>query len=142
MARQTLQLLCISVLFLACDSQDDRQAPVTQGPALKSLHLITLPGDVSDEEVASALNVINERIADLGYPQAGYRMWKANGEVTTGYTHLWEGYWPSQAAYDEIHESEEYKQAGESNQALWEKLWDLQVYQRYAEVVPPAATSR
>jgi predicted ester cyclase len=107
-----------------------------EDPALKSVHLLNLPQGVSDSRIVSALHEINKVISDLGYPAAGYRLWKVNGDITTGYMYLWEGVWPSQAAYDVIHKNEDYLNALSPYEAMFQKVMDDQVYQRYSQVIP------
>ena len=66
-------LLVIALVVLACCAQDDKQRALDKGPALKSVHLLNLPPDVSDSQIVSAFHEVNKVIYDLGYPEAGYR---------------------------------------------------------------------
>jgi hypothetical protein len=127
-------LLVITVAVLTSCAPDDQQQTLDAGPALKSVHLVNLPQDVSDTQMASTLNEVNKVISDLGYPGVGYRLWKVTGDTTTGYAYLWEGIWPSQAAYDEIHENENYRNSWSPHEAMLQKVMEVQVYQRYSEV--------
>ena len=132
--RLSLLVTC-ALVALACGPQPE--APVqaaNEGPALKSLHLVNVPSDVSEAELASAFADVNRVIADMGYSGAGYRLWKKSGEGDGEYSHVWEGSWPSQAVYDEIHDAEAHENAIEPLMPVFEKLNEHQTYQRYAEV--------
>ena len=119
---------------------EQQRRALGEGPALKSVHLLNLPPDVSDSQMVSAINEVNKVISDLGYPGAGYRLWKVRGDITTGYKYLWEGTWSSQAAYDVIHENENYQNSWSPNEAMIQKVMDAQIYQRYSEVAPVVTT--
>lgn len=137
---RTMLFIC-AVGVLACGSpKDQQQGTQDEGPALKSVHLLNLPSDISDSQLVSALSEANKVISELGYPGAGYRVWKVQVDSTAEYMYLWEGNWPSQAAYDAIHESEAWQNAWKQNQAMFQALKD-QVYRRYSEVTT-ASTNR
>jgi hypothetical protein len=95
---------------------------------------LNLPSEVSESQLASALADISSVIAELGYPGAGYRVFRVQSDTTSEYEYLWEGNWPSQAAYDVIHENEAYVAAFEAHQSMFESLGEMQVYRRYVEI--------
>ncbi len=103
-----------------------------KGPAIKSVHLLNLPSDVSEADVAEALGKLNVAVAEAGYPEAGYRLWKVTGEQSGEYAYLWEGVWPSQDEYDVIHSGESWQAAFEAE--VFEALRWQQVYNRYVEI--------
>ena len=144
--RRFLIAMC-AALALACSPQAEApsQAPAESepeaaqqaadpGPALKSLHLLNLPDEADEQQLAAAFAEINTAIAEMGYPGSGYRLWKKSGEGEGEYSHVFEGSWPSQAGYDAIHEAEAYQNAVEPHRPTFQKLTENQVYQRYAEV--------
>ena len=136
-------ILICAVSILACSAPEDQpqQRTLDEGPPLKSVHLLNLSSEIIESQYVSALSELNKAISDLGYPDSGYRLWKVQGDSDTEYIYLMEGNWPSQAAYDKIHESEIYLNAVELFQAN-EKLKDIeQVYLRYSEVAK-AVTNR
>ena len=107
------------------------------GPALKSHHLFNFPEGVTEAEMAEVLQEINRATADLGYPNAGYRLWKVTSEQAGEYSYLWEGVWPDQATYDVIHESESWEKAWEKaveGFPLFERVMNNQVYNRFIEI--------
>jgi len=132
---RTMLLLC-AVLLLSCSAlkEHQQQQVLNEGPPLKSVHLLNLPSNVSESQLASLISEVNKAISDLGYSGAGYRLWKVQSGRTAEHMYLWEGNWPSQAAYDTIHESEVFSNAFERHEDVFQALRDLQVYQRYSEV--------
>ena len=120
---------CLAALLVAGVA-----ATIPASPALKSHHLINLPASITEADVVEAFHDINAIIAEAGYPEAGYRLWKVTGEQTGEYTYLWEGNWPSQAAYDSIHAIPAYTETGGRHQSLWDALVADQVYNRYVEI--------
>lgn len=105
-----------------------------EGPAIKSVHLLNLPSDVSEADLAESLGKLNSGVAEAGYPEAGYSLWKVTGEQAGEYAYLWEGDWPSQEAYDAIHESESWQAATEATTEVYEALRPQHVYNRYTEI--------
>ena len=137
---RTIFSICAVGVLVCCSPKDQQQGAQDEGPALKSVHLLNLPSDISDTQFVSALSMVNEAISELGYPGAGYLVWKVQVDSTAEYMYLFEGNWPSQAVYDAIHESEAYKNAVEQTKAMFQALKD-QVYRRYSEVTT-ASTNR
>jgi len=103
-----------------------------EGPAIRSVHLLNLPSDVSEADVAEALGKLNAAVVEAGYPEAGYGLWKVTSEQSGEYAYLWEGVWPSQDDYDAIHGSESWQAAFEAE--VFEALRWQQVYNRYVEI--------
>jgi len=89
---------------------------------------------VSESQLASVLADINAAITEIGYPDAGYTLFKVQSDTTAEYQYLWEGNWPSQATYDVIHENETYTAAFEAHQSVFDALADAHLYRRYVEV--------
>lgn len=135
-----MMLLFCAVLLLSCSALEEQQQVPNEGTPVKSVHLLNLPPNVSESQLVSSFSEINKVISDLGYPGAGYRLWKVQGDSPVEHMYLWEGSWPSQAAYDAIHESEAYDNAGERHGDMFQALGD-QVYRRYSEVTA-AVTNR
>ena len=109
-------------------------ATQSMAPAIKSHHLINLPDSVSDGDVAAALSEVNSAIAEIGYPDAGYRLWKVTGEQSGEYMHIWEGNWPNWEAYRSIHDHPAFLAAMGSNESVFRVLTETQVYNRFVEV--------
>ncbi len=134
-----MMLLFCAVLLLSCSALREQEQVPNDGPPLKSVHLLNLPSNVSESQLVSLLSEANKVISDMGYPGAGYRLWKVQGDSPVEHMYLWEGNWPSQAAYDTIHESEVFGSAFEKHADVYEALRDFQVYRRYSEVTAAVA---
>jgi hypothetical protein len=109
-------------------------ATQSAAPAIKSHHLINIPDSISEGDVAAALSEVNSAIAEIGYPDAGYRLWKVTGEQSGEYVYIWEGNWPSWEAYRNIHDDSAYLTAMGNNESVFGALTDDQVYNRYVEI--------
>lgn len=109
------------------------------GPAIKSVHMMNLPSNAREVDVANMVAELNQAIADAGYSNAGYKLWRVAGNQNADLAYLWEGTWPSSAAYDEIHDSEPYKAAMEKHRAIVEAISADQRFFRYVEVTPEMA---
>jgi hypothetical protein len=120
---------CFAVLLVAGVTAKQRVSP-----ALKSHHLFNLPATITEAEFAAVLGDLNSAIAEAGYPEAGYRLWKVTGEQVGDYTYLWEGNWPSQAAYDTIHDHAAYAAAIERIPSSFDAMEEAQIYNRYVEI--------
>jgi hypothetical protein len=103
-------------------------------PALKSHHLFNLPAGITEADFVAVLRDMNSAVAEAGYPEAGYRLWKVTGEQAGEYAYLWEGNWPSQAAYDSIHNHAAYVAAADSVPSEFGIPQEAQVYNRYVEI--------
>ena len=128
-SRVFLVSACFAILLLGGVT-----ATQSASPALKSHHLLNLPAGITEVEFAAVLSDLNSAIAEAGFPEAGYRLWKVTGEQVGDYAYLWEGNWPSQAAYDSIHNHAAYVAAGERIPAAYSALQEAEVYNRYVEI--------
>lgn len=122
----------VALLALAFITGFTTGRTVDDGPALKSLHLLNLPDGVSEEDLAAALTAMNKAIREAGH-HGGYRLWKVTGEQAGEYGYMWEGNWPSQEAYDAIHQLEAYQQP-DFGGVDYEVIGPLEVYNRYVEI--------
>lgn len=105
------------------------------GPAgSKSIHLFDLPTDVTEAEWAAALKDMNAVIAGMGYPNAGYHLYKTEAEDTDKYRYYFEGVWPSAEAYTKIHEDPAFIAASEKSGALYDKIKKVEIYRRVVRV--------
>jgi hypothetical protein len=109
------------------------------GPAIKSIHMMNLPSNAREVDVANMVTDLNEAIADAGYADAGYKLWRISGGQNADHAYLWEGTWPSSSAYDAIHDSEPYKAAMGRHRAIVEGVAADQRFFRYVEVTPEMA---
>lgn len=105
------------------------------GPAgFKSIHLLDLPQDVTEADLAAALKKINTAIDGMGYPGAGYFLYKAQGDEVKDNRYFFEGVWPNEAAYKAIHDTEAWKKAAEETDALYQKISAVELYRKMVRV--------
>jgi uncharacterized protein (TIGR02246 family) len=100
----------------------------------KSIHLFDLPADVSEAEWSAVLKELNVVIADLGYPGAGYYMYKTIHDDTKNYRYYFEGVWPSPEARTKTHEDPAYIAVAEKFGPMYDKIKPLQIYRQMSLV--------
>jgi len=98
----------------------------------RSIHLFDLPEGVTEADWSAALTEMNGIIAELGYPGAGYYLYKAKD--ADDYRYYFEGVWPGAEAYTKIHEAPAYVAAGEKFGAMYDKIKAVQIYRRMSRV--------
>ena len=127
--RAILALTCLAVLLMVGVA-----ATQSESPPLKSHHLFNLPDSITEADVAAAVREVNSAVAEAGYPDAGYRLWKVTGEQSGEYMYLWEGNWPNMEAYRSIHDHPAWLAAFGRNQSVFGVLAEAQVYNRFIEL--------
>jgi len=127
-------LTAFVVITLSCTpSKKESQQVVKLENALKSVSFLLDTITVDPSEMLASLERINKAIDEIGYPDASYQLWQIQGDSITEFKFILEGYWPDQAIYDTIHNHELYKEAGEEDAELWNKL-DAVMYHRFIKV--------
>ncbi len=134
MSRRTLFSLVGVAAFLLVALPAYRPTSTSSSVALKSHHLLNLPATVTEADFVGFLQEMNGAVAESGYPHAGYRLWKVSGEQAGEYAYLFEGSWPSQAAYDSIHAHPAWRAAEERLRTTYDAVAEGQVYNRYLEI--------
>ena len=107
--------------------------PRSDEPALKSVHLFDMPAGVTEAELLEAIRQVNSVVTELGYRDAGYKLWRAQTE-DPAYGYYWEGLWPSAEAYRSIHDHPRYREAIDAFTDLYPLIEPVQTYVRYVEV--------
>jgi hypothetical protein len=104
-----------------------------QEEGFKSVHLINLNSDASENEFVMILGEYNKVIAELGFPAIKYQLWKDRGDENKDrkYQYFFESKWPNQKTYDKVHEAKKYKALGEKYGKLWEEILQDHVSTRY-----------
>lgn len=124
--KQGDKYLCVREIY----NLDTPPAPA----ATRSIHLFDLPEGVTEAAWSAALAEINDAIAKLGYPGAGYYMYKTQSADIKDYRYYFEGIWPSEEAYKKIHESTAWKTATEKFNPLYDKIRVVEIYRRMNRV--------
>ena len=99
-----LVILCLS----NCSKSSNDEEP-TGGEVFKAVHLLNLQPEASEAEMLQILNELNAVIAELGYPNIKYRLWKERGDKQGKYKYIFDSTWQNQEIYDKVHNSEKYK---------------------------------
>lgn len=102
--------------------------------ATRSIHLFDLPEGVTEAEWSAALAELNSLVKDLGYPGAGYHMYKTENPDIKDYRYFFEGVWPSEEAYTKIHEDPSWKAASEKFGPMYDKIKAVEIYRRMNRV--------
>lgn len=124
--KQDDKYLCIREIY----NGDAPSAPA----ATKSIHLFDLPTDVTEAEWLASLNEMNTIVAGIGYPGAGYYMYKTENDADKNYRYYFEGVWPSAEAYTKIHEDPTWIAASEKSGAMYDKIKTMEIYRRMNRV--------
>lgn len=101
--------------------------------AFKAVHLVTLKSAADVASLQAALDDLNAAVAEAGYPDVRYRLYKVVGKQAGDYSHLWESSWPGGAVYDKVHKSAEWQAAAKKHPEM-AALMKSEVYNRYVEV--------
>ncbi len=104
-------------------------------PAYRAVHLLNLPSPEAEAKSLGILGEFNQMLAQLGYPNVQYRLWKVHGEQGGNYSYLWDSIWPDRATYDKVHEHEAWRKLYERHRQAFEEIFENQIYNRYEEVL-------
>ena len=104
--------------------------------AFRAIHLVNLKSPADVAAVQAALADLNKAMANAGYPDVRYRLYKVVGKQAGGYAYLWESSWPGGDVYDKVHQHPEWIASSRKHPEL-DALMKDEVYNRYVEV--PAA---
>ena len=116
---------CVSTVDEGTEKAELLQFEVT------SLHLWDSTLNVSEVELAKVIDDFNDVIAELGYPGAGYLLWKVQNDSIMQYRYMMLSNWPDRAAYDSIHKSEAFNSLIEKHTEFFEPMREESIYQRY-----------
>ena len=129
--RMILAVVGLSLLLGAVGCQKPPPKEAADVEVFRAVHLINLKDDAGEAKLSEILDEFNKVIAELGYPDIGYRLWKERGDVEGKYKYIFESKWPNQKSYDMVHNAEEYKAIGEKYNAIADEMILEHVYSRY-----------
>lgn len=101
--------------------------------AFKAVHLVNLKSPADVAALQAALADINKVVANAGYRDVRYRLYKVTGKQAGTYGYLWESSWPGGEVYDKVHKSAEWSASSKKHPGL-DVLMKDEVYNRYVEV--------
>ena len=103
---------------------------------LKSAHLLKLENEEILSKLKQPITEMNKLLADMGYPECGYVIYKVNDDYESEYTHIMEGSWLSKEVYDITHEDPRYQEAFEKYRDLFVDATQNQEYMRVEKLIP------
>ncbi len=129
-------LISLSALWLlvSLGMSASAQARQTTTAQLKSIHLFDMPAGVTEAQLAAVLGELNAVIERLGYSNAGYTLYKVQGEGTDKYRYFFEGNWPNAEAYRKIHDDRAFQEADKKMSTVYEKIKAVELYRRLVRV--------
>jgi uncharacterized protein (TIGR02246 family) len=105
-----------------------------QASEVRSIHLFDLPTGLSEAEWLNVINEINSALAENGYPDAKYNMYKTNDDQVKNYRYFFEGVWPSEEVYQKVRENAAIKAAYDKSQAQYDKIKANEIYRKMSRV--------
>ena len=112
----------ISVIVISCNTpQEEIKEPDKIENTLQSVSYFKDTVGLDPMLLKKQFSSVNEAIDEIGYPDAGYKIW-INQSEESKIRFMVEGFWPDQEAYDIIHEHELYKDAMVVDTAQWKGL--------------------
>jgi hypothetical protein len=126
--------ILILILFsFSCTTQtQETEEPAKIENTLQSVSYFMDTVGYDPQHLLEALTKTNEAIDEIGYPDAGYKLWIIQAD-TTDIRFMVEGFWPDQEAYDIIHNHQLYADAQLADSTTWEGLVSLK-YHRFIKV--------
>ena len=104
--------------------------------SIVSTHLLKLDNEAPLKRLRKPLAELNALIAEIGYPECGYVIYKVNSDFDTDYTHILEGRWMSENVYNYIHNHPKYIELFEKHIELFENVLRGQTYFRMQKKMP------
>jgi len=129
----TLVLASIIITSNSCNTKKEEvQETVKIQNTLQSVSFWQDTLGLDPQELLTFFNNWNNAIDEIGYPDAGYKIWVIQ-EDTSNVKYMIEGYWPDQEAYNKIHDHELYQKVYEENKRIWDGLINVE-YHRFKEI--------
>ena len=128
-----IMIVIISVISISCN--DQTKAPAEKTKIENTLKSVSFFQDSVGHDplvLLEAFTTMNEAIDEIGYPDAGYKVWLIQSD-TSDVRFLVEGFWPNQDVYNEIHDHQLYKEAAKLNENNWDGLISLE-YHRFKKI--------
>lgn len=120
------------VSMLACNQAaqepDQGSLPVFQ---INSMTFIDSLGTSTEAGLLKVIQEVNTVISDsLGYPGAGYTLWKIQKDTIAHLRYLIQGSWPDSLAYRAIHDDPRFEAAWGKHESVTDPL-KFHMYRRY-----------
>jgi len=125
-------MLIILFAFSCTPPTEETEEPVKIENTLQSVSYFMDTLGHDPQHLLDFFTATNEAIDEIGYPDAGYKLWIIQ-EDTTDIRFMVEGLWPDQEAYNLIHNHQLYQEAMEADSTMWEGLVSVE-YHRFVKV--------
>jgi len=120
-------------ILIACNNQTKKtEEPQKIENTLQSVSYFKDTVGLDPNHLLEAFSKMNEAIDEIGYPDAGYKLWMNQSE-SSEVRYMVEGFWPDQETYDIIHNNQLYIDAGDADSTVWAGLVSLD-YHRFNRV--------
>jgi len=111
------------------------------GAAFRTIHQFNLTTIQEEKQLLSVLDEFNQLFSKLGFPEARYRMWRAQDAVPGQVTYIYDSIWPDRAAYDKVHQDSAYIKLLEKHLAFLQQALKNEIYGKYIELKAPGKTT-
>ena len=126
-------MLALLISFSCNPSKSGTAAAPEIENTLQSVSYLKDTVGMDPQDILRAFQNYNDAIAEIGYPDAGYKLWIIQ-EDTSDIRFMVEGLWPDQDKYTEIHEHDLYKAAAEQNMEVFTSGLVFVEYHRFEKV--------
>ena len=103
-------LALFAVNFSCNNSSTATDEPAKIENTLQSVSYFKDTADIDPGMLLESFNSVNAAIAEIGYPDAGYKVWIIQPD-SSEIRFMVQGHWPDQEAYTKIHNDQRYKDA-------------------------------
>jgi hypothetical protein len=126
-------VIALLFVFQACNnSSPANEEPVKIENTLQSVSYFKDTANVDPLVLKEAFNSVNDAIAEIGYPDAGYKTWIIQPD-SSEIRFMVQGHWPDQETYTKIHDAQLYKDAIAATESVFESLEWVE-YHRFEKV--------
>ena len=126
--------IVVCFILVSCNNQANEIGQAVRiENTLQSVSYMQDTAGMDPQIILKALNNFNQAIEEIGYPDAGYKLWIIQ-DNSSEIRFMIEGFWPDQNAYTLIHEHDLYKRAAEENIKTIESGLKSVEYHRFRRV--------
>ena len=131
--RKTFYFFAITIMLVMLSSQScntqasDAEEPAKVENTLQSVSYFQDTVGIDPLSLFKAFTSMNEVIDEIGYPDAGYKLWMRESDASD-VRFMVEGLWPDQAAYDLIHNHQLFIDARTTFPTVMDGLVSVEYY--------------
>ncbi|HUS85922.1 MAG TPA: hypothetical protein VMW76_01685 [Bacteroidales bacterium] len=126
-------VVILSFMSISCNTQvKETEEPAKIENTLQSVSYFQDTVGLDPSVMLKAFTLMNEAIDEIGYPDAGYKLWLIQ-EDTADIRFMVEGFWPDQETYDIIHDHQLFNDAMKTDTVQWEGIVNVE-YHRFVKI--------